>query len=151
MEERIKNDYIFVLSKFAESFVGSNSLRQSVLLEEISRYKTTNELELENMDLKYQLKKEKTNEEKVRKVYEKKQEAYSKQIGTLKVHITAEKKEKLKLMQQMITLLEKEKNTRERILEYMEEGDDDFLEDKKETDGVKRDKLASHFEDVEDP
>jgi hypothetical protein len=148
MEERVKNDYVFVLSKFAESFVGADELRMQVLHEELSNFKATNELELEHLDLKQQLRREQNIEEKTRKVYEKKQETYSKQISTLKKQIGAEKAEKLKMMQTMVNLLEKEKNTRERILEYMEDADEDYMEDKKETDGVKKDKLANHFEDV---
>lgn len=148
MEERVKNDYVFVLSKFAESFVGSDELRMRVLHEELANFKATNELELENLDLKQQLKREQQLEEKTRRLYEKKQETYSKQINNLKKQIAAEKAEKIKMMQTMVSLLEKEKNTRERILEYMEDADEDYMEDKKDTDGVKRDKLANHFEDV---
>lgn len=128
--------------------MGADSLRKSVLLEELARFKATNDLEIENLELRQQLAREKHLEEKARKNYEKKQETYSRQISGLKQQIVAETKEKLNMMNTMVKLLEKEKNTRERILEYMDDGDDDFIDDKKDTELVKKDRLANHFEDV---
>lgn len=147
-EERIKNDYVFMLSKFGESFVGSDNLRKSVLLEELSRFRATNDLYLENSKLKDSLNEEISNEKKLRKTYDLKQEKLTKEIGLLRKKIMEEKSEKIKMMEQMVKLLEKEKGTRERILEYMEDDNDDDEETKKEDNKTKKDRLAQNFEDV---
>lgn len=137
-----------MVSKFGESFVGSDNLRKQVLMEEISRFRATNELYLENARLKDMLTDETNSEKKLRKVYDLKQEKLTKEIGVLHKKIMGEKHEKIKMMEQMVKLLEKEKGTRERILEYMDADGEDEEDTKKEKGKSKKDRLAQNFEDV---
>ena len=137
-----------MVSKFGESFVGSDNLRKQVLMEEISRFRATNELYLENARLKDMLIDETIAEKKLRKVYDLKQEKLTKEIGVLHKKIMGEKHEKIKMMEQMVKLLEKEKGTRERILEYMDADGEDEEDTMKEEGKSKKDRLAQNFEDV---
>ena len=117
-------------------------------MEEISRFRATNELYLENARLKDMLIDETIAEKKLRKVYDLKQEKLTKEIGVLHKKIMGEKHEKIKMMEQMVKLLEKEKGTRERILEYMDADGEDEEDTMKEEGKSKKDRLAQNFEDV---
>ena len=150
MEERIKNDLNFVVSKYAEAFVNSDSLRRQLLLEELSKFKEITAQTLENKLLSYNLKQRTQELQLLQKQHDRKLEKYTKELRSLKKEIEEEKKEKLMMMEHMVRLLEREKITRERIFGYMENDDSDDenngRRDKEEP--LTKDRLAQFFDDV---
>lgn len=152
MEERIKNDLNFVLSKYGESFVAAESYRRQILLEEITKFKETTVYALDNKSLSTVLKLRTEELGTLQKEHDRKIEKYTKELRGLRKEIEDEKKEKINLMERMVHLLEVEKNTRERIFGYMENNDDDEDDDwgkGPEEKAIVKDRLAQFFDDVE--
>lgn len=150
MEERIKNDLNFVVSKYAEAFVNSDSLRRQLLLEELSKFKEITAQTLENKMLTNTLKQRSQELQLLQKQHDRKLEKYTKEIRNLKKEIEEEKREKLKMMEHMVRLLEREKTTRERIFGYMEndDSDDETRGRRDKEEPLTKDRLAQFFDDV---
>lgn len=146
VEERIKNDFNFILSKNAELFVNSDQLKKELLLEELNKFRETNKLELENITLREELKRKEEELARFKKNNEGQQEKSLKEIQLLRKDLTNEKKDKLILMNQMIKSLENEKNTRMRVYGYlaMEDEDQQNLDEENRV----KDRLAHNFDDV---
>lgn len=145
IDERTKQDFNHILIKFAESFVNNDELKKQSLLEELTKFRNTNKLEIENLILRQQVLR-KQEEIKLLEgnlgVLEKR---FDKEATGLRRDLENEKKDKMIVMNQMIKSMETEKTTRIKAYSFLT-GDGEEGVDMNEI--RRQDRLAQNQDDV---
>lgn len=142
---KMKDDFSFMLTKYAEIFVNTDKLKKEILLEELSKFRELNKIEIENMELKEELKMKEKEIEDLRKRKKIDHESYISDVVSLKKRLIEERKDKLIMMNDMIKAIENEKNTRVKVLGILKgEEDGGDIEKKRKM----KDRLSQNVDDV---
>lgn len=146
MQERTKQDFNFMLIKFAETFVNNDELRKQALLEELTRFRNTNKYEIENLIVREELGRKQEEVKHIQKNLEFLQGRFDKEVTSLRRDLENEKKDLLIVMNQMIKSMETEKSTRIKAYQLLSHDNPD--KDQEMTETRMRDRLAQNQDDV---
>jgi hypothetical protein len=146
MQERTRQDFNYMLIKFAETFVNNDELRKQALLEELTKFRNANKLEIENLIVREEVARKQEEVKLVQKNLESLQSRFDKEVTTLRRDLENEKKDLLIVMNQMIKSMETEKNTR--IKAYRLLSNDNPNRNQEVTETRMKDRLAQNQDDV---
>jgi len=126
--------------------VNNDELKKQVLLEELTKFRNTNKLEIENLILKQQVLRKQEELKLLEGNLEVLGKRFDKEATQLRRDLENEKKDKLIVMNQMIKSMETEKNTRIKAYSFLASDGNDGVD----MNEIRRqDRLAQNQDDVE--
>lgn len=142
---RIRKDFEKFQTEFARRFVDNYKIKKNSLVNDLSKFRTANQLELEAISLR-QLNALRAQEIALtERNFEVQKKDYEDTLRDLRRELDNEKKDRMIVMNQMLKSMETEKNTRIRAYNYLikdEDGTGKF-------EARMRDRLAQNADDVE--